>query len=157
MHQGRLQQLGTPEDIYERPETIFVADFFGGASFLAGRVTGVSAETVIVTLDPEWGRATLRAATPRHAQLRQDDRVLVGLRTEALDVVAAAGEHENVLPGTLRLVTYRGAEAACEVEIAGRCVVNARLRRRLRGTDMADGTRVGVRVDPGRIILLRSS
>jgi iron(III) transport system ATP-binding protein len=38
MSQGRLEQVGTPEDIYERPERVFVADFIGAANLIKGEV-----------------------------------------------------------------------------------------------------------------------
>jgi iron(III) transport system ATP-binding protein len=40
MSQGRLEQVGTPEDIYERPQRIFVADFIGAANLIRGEVKG---------------------------------------------------------------------------------------------------------------------
>jgi len=46
MHRGRLQQLGTPEDLYERPGSRFVADFIGESNFLPGRVVGSTGDTV---------------------------------------------------------------------------------------------------------------
>jgi putative spermidine/putrescine transport system ATP-binding protein len=39
MNHGRLEQLGTPKDVYERPATAFVADFVGASSVLTGRAT----------------------------------------------------------------------------------------------------------------------
>jgi iron(III) transport system ATP-binding protein len=46
MNEGRLEQLGTPEDIYEKPRTEFVARFFGGANILQG--TAVSPRAISV-------------------------------------------------------------------------------------------------------------
>jgi iron(III) transport system ATP-binding protein len=40
MSQGRLEQVGTPEDIYERPECTFVADFIGAANLMKGHIVG---------------------------------------------------------------------------------------------------------------------
>jgi putative spermidine/putrescine transport system ATP-binding protein len=40
MNDGRIEQLGTPEEIYERPATSFVADFIGASNLLHGQVTG---------------------------------------------------------------------------------------------------------------------
>src|SRR3954470_4762976 len=44
MSQGRVSQLGTPEEIYDRPSDPFVADFIGSSNFLRGRVAGSGAE-----------------------------------------------------------------------------------------------------------------
>ena len=48
MSQGRVEQIGTPEDIYYRPASIFVASFIGSANLLPATVTAVSTETVSV-------------------------------------------------------------------------------------------------------------
>lgn len=50
LNQGRLEQLGRPEEIYHRPATRFVARFVGKADFLPGRVTAEGIETEIGTL-----------------------------------------------------------------------------------------------------------
>lgn len=50
LNQGRLEQLGRPEEIYHRPATRFVARFVGKADFLPGRVTAAGVETEIGTL-----------------------------------------------------------------------------------------------------------
>lgn len=44
MNQGRLAQVGTPEELYERPQCRFVASFIGDANFLSGNVTGVDSD-----------------------------------------------------------------------------------------------------------------
>src|SRR5688500_5497141 len=49
MNEGRILQLGTPGEIYERPRNRFVADFIGQTNFLTGNVTGV--ESGILTVD----------------------------------------------------------------------------------------------------------
>src|SRR4029079_11630046 len=42
MHVGGIEQIGTPEDVYQRPRTRFVADFVGSANLIEGRVTGAA-------------------------------------------------------------------------------------------------------------------
>jgi spermidine/putrescine transport system ATP-binding protein len=51
MHQGRVEQLGTPEELYERPATRFVADFIGTTNLLTGSVESIDAGTALVRLD----------------------------------------------------------------------------------------------------------
>lgn len=48
---GRIEQLGVPEDIYERPQTSFVADFLGAANVLSGKVVSLEAGRVRVRLE----------------------------------------------------------------------------------------------------------
>ena len=51
MHAGRVEQLGTPEELYERPATRFVADFIGTTNLLPGSVESTAGGTAIVRLD----------------------------------------------------------------------------------------------------------
>jgi len=51
MNDGRLEQVGTPEIVFENPESRFVASFLGRASFLRGQVYGDTVETVLGSLE----------------------------------------------------------------------------------------------------------
>jgi len=59
MNHGLLEQVGTPEEIYHRPASSFVADFVGTANRFAGRVEGVEADRYAVAIDG-IGRRTAR-------------------------------------------------------------------------------------------------
>src|SRR5206468_2181210 len=56
MRDGRLEQIGTPRDIYESPRTVFVAGFIGTTNLLPVRV--------LTGTEVEWGRARVRTAAP---------------------------------------------------------------------------------------------
>jgi spermidine/putrescine transport system ATP-binding protein len=51
MHRGRIEQVGAPEDLYDRPATSFVADFIGTTNLLSGTVLTVQPDTAVVRLD----------------------------------------------------------------------------------------------------------
>jgi spermidine/putrescine transport system ATP-binding protein len=51
MHRGRIEQVGTPEDLYDRPATPFVADFIGTTNLLTGRVTALREGESVIRLD----------------------------------------------------------------------------------------------------------
>jgi spermidine/putrescine transport system ATP-binding protein len=51
MTQGRLEQLGTPQEIYDRPSSVFVAGFIGSANLLPGRVTALDGGRVTIHLN----------------------------------------------------------------------------------------------------------
>jgi spermidine/putrescine transport system ATP-binding protein len=103
MNGGRIEQLGTPAELYERPSTAFVAGFLGKSNLLAGTV---SAE----------GRIDLADGTVIRA--RTDGRtgpVAVGVRPEK---VALGDGGENRLAGTVKELAYIGV--ATEVVVATR-------------------------------------
>ena len=55
MNGGRIEQIGTPEDIYNRPHSRFVADFVGSANLIAGTVRGPSGANDTLIFDAEGG------------------------------------------------------------------------------------------------------
>ena len=81
MHQGRLQQFGTPREVYARPANRMVADFMGLVNLLSGKV--VAADTVAA------GPLTLRLSLP--ADLRVGEGVDVAIRPESIQLVPAGG------------------------------------------------------------------
>ena len=62
MRAGRIEQLGTPEELYERPTTAFVAGFLGVSNLLDGEVAGRDGSLVTVRL-PRWHRPAARRPT----------------------------------------------------------------------------------------------
>jgi spermidine/putrescine ABC transporter ATP-binding subunit len=111
MNRGRIEQLGPPREVYERPATRFVADFIGGSSRLRGRAS--AADRV------ELGREVsveVRLARP----LQIGEEVELGIRPERVIVgapVAAVGA--NRLPGRVTRLTYLGDHTEVAVEIEG--------------------------------------
>ena len=118
MRDGKIEQIGTPEDIYNRPRTRFVADFVGSANLIKGRVVGRSAAGGTVSFGAQGG-ITLEAIAPG-AVLSGD--VEVAVRTAYIDVVPAPGE--NHLPGKVRQRMFHGDFVQYIVECpCGRLIV----------------------------------
>jgi spermidine/putrescine transport system ATP-binding protein len=107
MRHGRIEQLGEPEELYERPTTAFVAGFLGVSNLLDGEVVGGNGDWADVRL----GDGTvLRAPRDRINGARQ---IRVGVRPEKLRVVLleAAADAEsglNALRGTVLDASYIG-------------------------------------------------
>jgi putative spermidine/putrescine transport system ATP-binding protein len=60
MNGGKIEQLGSPSDLYFRPRTLFVADFLGESNLFAATVTGMDADTIAVTLDAGGAQASAK-------------------------------------------------------------------------------------------------
>ena len=99
MSRGRIEQLGTPREIYERPVTRFVADFIGASSMLRGRA--VAADRVVVT-----GGPPLRVQGG--AALRAGEEVELAIRPERVRL--APGPGDNVLDARVEGLVYQGAQ-----------------------------------------------
>ena len=108
MHRGRIEQVGAPEDLYDRPATSFVADFIGTTNLLTGAVDAVAADLADVRLDS--GDAVRIPAAGRRA----GETVRLSLRPESIALaVARDGGSSTPEPGrlgaTVDQVAYLGA------------------------------------------------
>lgn len=102
MNVGVIEQIGTPEDIYNRPRNRFVADFVGSANLIRGRVRG-AAQNGRVSFDAEGGQ-TFEAIAPATLTGRE---VEVAVRTAYIGM-DEAGPGDNQLPGTVRRRMFHG-------------------------------------------------
>ena len=109
MHAGRIEQLGAPEELYERPQTAFVAGFLGVSNMLDGIVAGRDGQFVTVQLTDG---TPLRAPA---AHVNGATEVRIGVRPEKLRVSALADGQDaapdatvNALEGTVLDASYIG-------------------------------------------------
>jgi spermidine/putrescine transport system ATP-binding protein len=104
MNQGRVEQLGRPEELYERPATAFVASFLGASNLLPGTIEGTGA---IRLVDGTVVRAQVNGrAGP----------VAAGVRPEKITIGAGGGANE--LPGTVAETAYIGVATQVVVRTA---------------------------------------
>jgi spermidine/putrescine transport system ATP-binding protein len=107
MNEGRILQLGTPGDIYERPRTRFVADFIGQTNFLDVEVVGSDGTTTEVELP---GSGPLRARMPDGMQ--PQGRMTLAVRPEKIALLADLPGSEipgwDRLTGRLEEIIYVG-------------------------------------------------
>jgi spermidine/putrescine ABC transporter ATP-binding subunit len=107
MHQGRLQQFGTPEDIYERPQNRFVADFIGVCNFLACRVTKCDPEHVQVRL--EDGALVPVVVPLGAAALIEGTQAILAVRPEKIAINAITQKQTEFFRARLENMVYAGS------------------------------------------------
>jgi ABC-type Fe3+/spermidine/putrescine transport system ATPase subunit len=106
MHRGRLQQFGTPQQIYESPRNRFVADFIGVCNFLEGRVTGREGTTLMFRTE---GGTLVRIGAPvEGSPPEQGARVVAAIRPEKLVVQAGVPAGAGALGARLEAIVYVG-------------------------------------------------
>ena len=117
MNRGHIEQLGAPEELYERPQTAFVAGFLGVSNMLDGVVSGKDGTFVTVRLNDG---TQLRAP---EAGINGASEVRVGVRPEKLRVAAltdgedlARSDAVNALEGTVLDASYVGVHTQYLVE-----------------------------------------
>ncbi|MFQ5841662.1 MAG: ABC transporter ATP-binding protein [Thermodesulfobacteriota bacterium] len=111
MHQGKIMQIGTPQEIYARPGNRFVADFIGKANFLEGRVGTITSKNEI-ELDVMGKKFQV---PPQKGSFSEGQRVVIIVRPESVELEP---KKPNTLIGTVRETVYLGSEMVYEIEMA---------------------------------------
>ncbi|MGH3767223.1 MAG: ABC transporter ATP-binding protein [Pseudonocardiaceae bacterium] len=141
MNQGRIEQVGHPDDIYLRPASVFVADFVGRANFLEVVPQRVAA-----------GRARVNAFgqeldTACHESVRAGEPAWLVVRPESVTLVPT---HDNA-EGTILNAVFHGATAEYDIETStGTLVVSAPRPE----TMLGEGVNVSVTLDEHRSYVL---
>jgi putative spermidine/putrescine transport system ATP-binding protein len=121
MREGRVQQVGTPDELYESPASWYVADFMGYRNILPATVVSTSGSEAVVELPGTAGdgvRLTGRAVGP----LGAGDSVRVAIRPDDFSVGDGAA---GGIPGVVSVVEYHGREHAVGVQ-TGDTILHAR-------------------------------
>jgi spermidine/putrescine transport system ATP-binding protein len=107
MRAGRIEDLGSPERVYERPATEFVASFLGASNLLSGEIVEIAAEGATVSL-AEGG--TITVAGQALGEKKKGDGVKVGVRPEKVHIspVGSSIPGQNELRARVRVSTFTG-------------------------------------------------
>ncbi|MFF4503074.1 ABC transporter ATP-binding protein [Streptomyces sp. NPDC001401] len=142
MRDGRIDQFDTPQELFERPRTPFVADFLGAANFLPGRVEEHTADHTRVRLD---GGGLLEA---RPQSVPDGARVRAAIQPGRL---ALCPPGDGFCTGTVETVTYVGTLVRVTVRPAGGAGTEPVRLELPAGHAPALGERVGLTADPANV------
>ena len=92
MKRGRVEQIGTPQEIYGRPMTRFVAEFVGANNIMDGRVAEIGGE--VITIECPSGRVF---ATPSREALEEEFETAERSAAETVNGLVVVADGENVL------------------------------------------------------------
>ncbi len=149
MAEGRIVQLGTPQQIDESPADRFVADFIGAVNLFSGTVARAADGLLYV----ESGEAQAMLAVA-HAPLAAGSRVAVALRPEKI-ALDAAPDAANRLEGRVRSRSYRGEVSTYEVELLGGKILRVTLPNTTRQErHFSAGDAVTLAFEPGCGVVL---
>jgi spermidine/putrescine transport system ATP-binding protein len=133
MNGGRVLQVGTAAEIYERPRNRFVADFIGETNFLAGTVVATTAEEQRYLVQLAGG--AVLAATSEHP-LHPGQQVIVAIRPEKMHLLNGSQrsfDHADTwvyIPGRVQEIVYIGTDTHYDVRLEGGPVVRVREQNR---------------------------
>ena len=137
MDKGKIQQIGTPEDIYNEPRNAFVADFIGESNI----IDGIMRADGVVEIFNRRFQCLDKGFEP-------DEPVDVVIRPEDVDIVP---EDQGQLKGTVTNVTFKGMQYDIIVDFYG-------FKWLLQTTDLSPvGSRIGIKIDPDGIHVMKKS
>ena len=137
MSDGRIQQIGTPTDIYNEPKNAFVADFIGESNI----VDGVMREDFKVTFSGHTFECVDKG-------FEKNEPVDVVVRPEDVDIVPL---EKGMLQGLITSVTFMGVHYEIIVDING-------FKWMIQTTDYAaEGEKVGIYIEPDAIHIMKKS
>src|SRR3954447_5236504 len=113
MRDGKLLQMDTPDEIYNRPADLFVANFTGAINELCGTLVERNGEFGVV----DFGEGRRGEVALLHA-LRPDEKVRIALRPENISI----GQHNgaNVFPARVLDRRYQGTQTVYDIDLFGR-------------------------------------
>ncbi len=137
MDKGSIQQIGTPEDIYNEPKNAFVADFIGESNI----IDGIMVRDQLVQM---YGRQF----PCLDGGFAENEPVDVVIRPEDIDIVPV---EEGQLTGTVTGVTFKGMQYDIIVDFRG-------FKWLIQTTDHSPvGARIGIKIDPDGIHVMKKS
>ena len=137
MDKGRIQQIGTPEDIYNEPKNAFVADFIGESNILNGTMVR---DNVVKMYGKEFPCVD--------GGFQPNEPVDVVIRPEDIDIVPV---EQGQLVGTVTNVTFKGMQYDIIVDFRG-------FKWLIQTTDHSRvGARIGVKIDPDGFHIMKKS
>ena len=137
MDKGSIQQIGTPEDIYNEPKNAFVADFIGESNI----IDGIMVKDNVVQMYGKKFPCLDGGFEPNEA-------VDVVIRPEDIDIVPV---EQGQLTGTVTSVTFKGMQYDIIVDFRG-------FKWLIQTTDHCpEGARIGIKIDPDGIHVMKKS
>ena len=137
MNGGKVQQIGTPEDIYNEPKNAFVADFIGESNIIDG-----------IMLQDDLVQMYSKTFPCLDGGFAPNEPVDVVIRPEDIDIVPV---EQGQLTGTVTSVTFKGMQYDIIVDFKG-------FKWLIQTTDHSPvGSRIGIKIDPDGIHVMKKS
>jgi len=111
MKKGKVLQVGTPQELYMNPKSIFVAHFIGESNFLEGYILSVNRISALIELR---GGIKIQAT---NGNVEKEGKVVLAIRPEALAIEKGVKKSRNSILGIIERVTFEGTNIRYEVRL----------------------------------------
>lgn len=145
MHDGRIEQLGTPTELYEQPATEFVANFLGQSNLLQGQVAERESDHVVLVVGDG------RVRVPAHMLRGSNGTAQVGVRPEKIRLLpaeAAEAPWQCEIEGTIIDRSYTGVSTQFLVRTSWGQELAVSIQNLSSTEDLQPGTKVRMVWEP---------
>jgi len=122
MNRGKVEQDGTPEDLYFRPQSRFVAEFIGDTNLIGGTVRGMENGSVLI----DWNGIDVRGAAHGHRPA-EGAEVTASLRPENVLCHLQKPADKDAIEGQIVSRLFKGSRTSVDIRIGGGALLKAYL------------------------------
>ncbi len=134
---GKIQQISTPDILYEKPECAFVAQFIGENNQLKGKVKSISGNSCVIKTEKGEEIKSLKVNVKAVG-----DGSTVSLRPERVEINSPDTNFENTFNGTVKELIYLGDHIRTRVEVCGNDQFIVKVPNSYKGANLKTGTSV---------------
>ncbi|UUP18345.1 ABC transporter ATP-binding protein [Nitratireductor thuwali] len=150
MNAGRVEQDGTPEELYFRPQSRFVAEFIGETNLLEGTVRGSDADSIVI----DWNGIEVRGSA-RGTKPVAGDAVMAALRLENVNCYPTKPKAGNAIEGRIVNKLFKGSRTALDIRVGERDDAVIRAYLDAREADSLPPDQLWIDWDADRLSVLR--
>ena len=152
MDKGQVKQIGPPTEVYEKPNSRFVAGFIGSITAFDGTVAALEGDMATVSVSAFSGQITAHAAS----RLNVGQAVTLAIRPEKLVISQSRPNGPNVLSGEIRDLAYFGKDSLYRITLPSGELISAHAvnAHRTSGTRPDWYDKVWISFDPADALLL---
>jgi putative spermidine/putrescine transport system ATP-binding protein len=113
MNHGRIEQIDTPENLYKKPKSRFVAEFIGEINLIEGVVADIVSDCAKIRI---WGQQVASVQAKELEGDYRDKPMLIALRPENIQIIQEGGSFENTLRARIIETVYLGDAIKAKVQ-----------------------------------------
>ena len=134
---GKIQQISSPDILYEKPENAFVAQFIGENNQIKGKVKSINGEMCVVTTDKGEDIKALKVNVNAVG-----DASTVSLRPERVEINSSDSSFENSFDAKVKELIYLGDHIRARVEVCGNDQFIVKVPNSYKGANLKEGVSV---------------
>jgi len=151
MNQGKIIQIGSPEEIYNKPQNIFVADFIGNTNFIEAEILKIGAGIAVASIQDQ--QISIKHPTS-DTSFKHNEEVYLTIKPEAVQI--SSNETSNAsFKGKIAKTTFLGPHVEYEIEFGNSFITATEPNSKPQLTVYKEGTQVWIELDKNCLRMLK--